>query len=101
MKNRLIFLAAFALPLAAHGQAFPSKPIRMVTQFSAGASGDTGLRTITGPLSELLGQPVVVDNRAGAGGVVAAETVKTAAPDGYTLLCATSATQVIRPFVSK
>jgi tripartite-type tricarboxylate transporter receptor subunit TctC len=94
-------LPGLLLPVLAAAQSFPVKPVRMVTQFSAGASGDVGLRTITGPLSELLGQPVVVDNRAGAGGVVAAEMVKNAPPDGYTLLCATSATQVIRLYVAK
>jgi tripartite-type tricarboxylate transporter receptor subunit TctC len=73
----------------------------MVTQFSAGASGDTVVRTMTGPLAEILGQPVVVDNRAGAGGVVAAEIVKSAAPDGYTLFAGTSATQIIRLYIAK
>jgi tripartite-type tricarboxylate transporter receptor subunit TctC len=73
----------------------------MVTQFSAGASGDTVVRTVTAPLSELLGQPIVVDNRAGAGGVLAAEIVKSAPPDGYTLFAGTSATQVIRLYLSK
>jgi tripartite-type tricarboxylate transporter receptor subunit TctC len=94
-------LLACLLPLAVQGQVFPSKPVRMVTQFSAGASGDTVVRTVTGPLGELLGQPVVVDNRAGAGGVLAAELVKGAAPDGYTLFAGTSATQVIRLYVAK
>ena len=82
-------------------QAFPNKPIRLVAQFAAGASGDTVVRTIATPLSEIIGQPVVVDNRAGAGGVVAAEIVKSAAPDGYTLFAGTSATQVIRLYLSR
>ena len=86
---------------AARAQAFPVKPIRMVTQFSAGASGDTVVRTITAPLGEMLGQPVVVDNRAGAGGVLAAELVKQAPPDGYTLFAGTSATQIIRLYIAK
>jgi tripartite-type tricarboxylate transporter receptor subunit TctC len=94
-------LVACLVPLAAYAQSFPSRPIRMVTQFSAGSSGDTVVRTLTAPLSDILGQPVVVDNRAGAGGVLAAELVKTAAPDGYTLFAGTSATQVIRLYVAK
>jgi tripartite-type tricarboxylate transporter receptor subunit TctC len=93
-------LMATALPIA-QAQQFPTKPVRMVTQFSAGASGDTVVRTVTAPLSELLGQPVVVDNRAGAGGVLAAEIVKSAAPDGYTLFAGTSSTQIIRLYVAK
>ena len=97
-------LAALFLPalfLHANAQTYPAKPIRVVTQFAGGASGDTVVRTITAPLSEILGQPVVVDNRAGAGGVVAAELVKQAPPDGYTLFAGTSATQIIRLYVAK
>ena len=102
MLARTTLLASLALAATgASAQAFPSKPIRMVTQFSAGASGDTVVRTVTAPLSELLGQPIVVDNRAGAGGVLAAEIVKSAPPDGYTLFAGTSATQVIRLYLSK
>src|SRR4051812_30903533 len=99
--SKLVAMLCLFLPLLACAQQFPTKPIRMVAQFSAGSSGDTMVRTLTGPMSELLGQPVVVDNRAGAGGVVAAEIVKTAAPDGYTLFAGTSATQVIRLYLSR
>jgi tripartite-type tricarboxylate transporter receptor subunit TctC len=105
--HRFIGLAvAAAAALSTHwqgacAQSFPAKPIRMVTQFNAGASGDTVVRTITAPLGEALGQPVIVDNRAGAGGVVAAELVRQAAPDGYTLFAGTSATQIIRLYVAK
>ncbi len=105
-KHRLLLAASCgAVCVAAHlpvaAQTFPAKPIRMVTQFSAGSSGDTMVRTLTAPLSEIVGQPVVVDNRAGAGGVLAAEIVKQAAPDGYTLFAGTSATQIIRLYVAK
>jgi tripartite-type tricarboxylate transporter receptor subunit TctC len=105
--HRFAGLAVVAVAaLAAHAQSacaqgFPAKPIRMVTQFSAGASGDTVVRTITAPLAEVIGVPVVVDNRAGAGGVLAAEIVKQAPPDGYTLFAGTSSTQIIRLYIAK
>jgi tripartite-type tricarboxylate transporter receptor subunit TctC len=88
---------AFAGPVSA--QSWPAKPIRVVTQFAPGSSGDTTLRVIVPIISQDVGQPVVIDNRAGGGGMVAAELVARAAPDGYTILCATSATQVVRPFM--
>ena len=83
----------------AMAQAFPAKPVRVITQFAPGSSGDTTLRVITPIISQDLGQPVVIDNRAGGGGMVAAELTVRAAPDGYIILCATSATQVVRPFM--
>lgn len=94
-------LSALMTVSGAQGQAYPSKPVRIITQFSAGSSGDTVVRTVTQPLSELMGQPIVVENQAGAGGVVAAQQVARSAPDGYTLMAGTSATQVIRRFMSK
>lgn len=91
--------AAVVFSSQATAQGFPSKPVRVVTQFAPGSSGDTTLRVITPIISQDLGQPVVIDNRAGGGGMVAAELTVRAAPDGYTILCATSATQVVRPFM--
>ena len=85
----------------AQAQSYPVKPVRVVTQFAAGAAGDVLTRIITTQLQESLGQPMVVDNRPGAGGVVAAETVARAAPDGYTLLVAGPGTQVIRVYLVK
>jgi tripartite-type tricarboxylate transporter receptor subunit TctC len=82
-------------------QGYGEKPIRLVIRFSAGASGDATMRTVAGPWSELIGQPVVIENRAGAAGVLAAEAVAKAAPDGSTLLGTTPATQVFRQFLAK
>lgn len=78
-------LSTALIPTLALSQAYPAKPIRMVTEFGAGAGGDIILRVVTTAMSEVLGQPIVVENRAGAGGVLAAEAVVRAAPDGYTL----------------
>lgn len=75
---------------AAHAQQWPAKPIRIVNAFSPGGSSDTLARTIGQPLSERLGQAVVVESRTGAGGNIGAEAVAKAAPDGYTLLMGTA-----------
>lgn len=94
--KRFISSLAVAL-LAAHvatAQTFPSKPIRIVVPFGAGGVADLTARTVAQKLSESLGQPVVIDNKPGAGGVVAGDTVAKAEPDGYTLLLMSNATAV-------
>lgn len=83
----------------AQGEAFPNRPVRIFVGFAAGAFNDIMVRTITPKLSERLGQPVVVENRGGAGGNIAAEAVARAAPDGYTLLAAPTSTLAINPFI--
>jgi tripartite-type tricarboxylate transporter receptor subunit TctC len=75
-----------ASPSIAQAQNYPNRPIRMVLPFSPGGAADTPGRMLMYKLSEVLGQQVFVDNRPGAGGTIAAESVARATPDGYTLL---------------
>lgn len=82
----------------AHG--YPDKPVRVVVPYAAGGGLDTITRLVAKSLNELLGQSFLVDNRAGAGGVIGAEVVARAAPDGYTLLMAGNPELVIAPSLS-
>jgi len=71
-------------------QKFPVKPIRMVSAFAPGGGTDILARAIAAPVSEALGQPIVVDNRPGAGGAIGSDFVARAAPDGYTIIMVAS-----------
>ena len=101
MQACLVFAASLIATAASSAQAFPEKPIRMITELAAGSGGDVYLRRLLPHISSALGQPVVLDNRAGAGGVVAAEFVARAAPDGYTVLAATQNALIMRRFLAK
>ena len=87
-------LAASAFASLALAQAFPTKPIRIIVPFGAGGIADITARTVAQSMSETLGQQVLVDNRPGAGGIVASEAVAKALPDGYTLLLMSNGTAV-------
>ncbi len=93
-------LATIAAPAAAQGQAWPAKPLRLIQGFPAGSTVDVLARPVAARLSEQLGQPVVVENRAGATGVIANEFVARAAPDGYTLLAAPSSSLTSTPHLN-
>src|SRR5579862_5554011 len=73
-----------ALPLVATAQTYPDRPIRMILPLPAGSATDGVARFIAEDLRKALGQPVVVENQPGADGIIAAQNVKRAAPDGYT-----------------
>jgi tripartite-type tricarboxylate transporter receptor subunit TctC len=79
----------------ASAQGYPAKPIRIVVPFSAGGPTDITVRQVAPRLTELLGQPIVVDNRAGATGIIGAEMVAKSPPDGYTLLMGTASVVAI------
>jgi tripartite-type tricarboxylate transporter receptor subunit TctC len=100
-RHLLGFIAALAasraLPAAAQTTAFPSRPIRLVVPQAPGGNSDTFGRILAQQLTERLGQQVVVENRAGAGGTVGSALVAKAAPDGYTLLVADNGTHAIAP----
>ncbi len=82
-----VVVAAFVAGIAgAHAQAWPTRPIRVISPFPAGSASDTTSRVVLGKLQEILGQPMVVENKAGAGGVLGFADVAKADPDGYTLV---------------
>ena len=105
-RRRWVFsAAALCIASLAAGAALaadcPDRPIRLVVPFPAGGATDLMARTLGQKLADRLGQSVVIDNRAGAGGGVGAEAVATAAPDGYTLLFATMGSLTINPNLYK
>ena len=93
MRKVLLVLAAFTFAQPAAAQTYPTKPIRIVVPFAPGTATDNLVRPLTEGMSANLKQPVVIDNRVGAVGKIAAEHVAKAAPDGYTVLA--GATTVI------
>ena len=104
LTRRAILLAttlvAAALPAAAQAP-FPTKPMRMVVPFAVGGATDVIARILGAKMTELLGQQVLVDNRAGAGGNIGSDLVAKAAPDGYTFLAATGSTHTFNPVLYK
>jgi tripartite-type tricarboxylate transporter receptor subunit TctC len=85
----LIAAVGVAAAGAASAQSFPSRPIRILVPFAPGGTTDTVARTIGAKLSEVIGQPVIVENRAGGGTIIGTEALAHAAPDGYTIMLAT------------
>src|SRR5262245_16564135 len=97
---RLVIVAALAAlaAQAAHAQTYPDKPVHVIVPFTAGSASDTAARVVAQAMSARLGQPVVVDNRPGAGGTIGAGLVAKAAPDGYTLLVHSSG-HTVNPWI--
>ncbi len=102
-REAAAFFAALGLASitpSGHTQgAWPAKPIRIIVPFAAGVSPDVVARLISEPLARALGQPVVVDNRAGAAGIIGAEAAARSAPDGYTLFMTVNSIMGVNPNV--
>jgi tripartite-type tricarboxylate transporter receptor subunit TctC len=110
MNMRCVFTAVLSacvmLPMLAHAQAagntsYPNRPIRVVVPGSAGSANDFTARAIAQRFTQAWGQQIVIDNRSGAGGIIAHEIAARANPDGYTLIFSTSAGLVINPLLYK
>ena len=95
----LASVALLSVALGATAQSWPAKPIRVISPFSAGSTVDLHARLIATPLGELLGQPVVVENKAGAGGAIGLDAVAKSAPDGYTIGIGTTGPMTINPYL--
>jgi tripartite-type tricarboxylate transporter receptor subunit TctC len=110
MKRQVIlrtidFLKSMCLPLIFLGcscvfsQNFPYKPIKLIVPFAPGGGADIVARTISQPMAQLLGQPLVIENKPGGGGTLAADYVAKSTPDGYTLLYTTPGPQMTNPYL--
>jgi tripartite-type tricarboxylate transporter receptor subunit TctC len=105
--NRRAFLASTAVSAAAlatgpaFAQQYPSKPVRIIVPFGAGSTTDIVTRIVAAPLSQALGQPVIVENKPGADGVIGAVEAKRAAPDGHTLFVGTNTPLSAAPHLQK
>src|SRR6478609_2982354 len=101
ISRRTLLLALGASPLAARAAfaAYPERPIHLVVPFAPGGNADVVGRVVAEEIHRALGQPVVVDNRGGAGGSIGAEAVAHSAADGYTLLVGSNGPLTVNPFV--
>lgn len=93
-------IATLLLGAAAQAQPYPNRPVKLIVAFAPGTGSDILGRFVAARMSEALGQPVVIENRAGAGGVIGSESVAKSAPDGYTLLLGTNATLITSPLLA-
>ncbi|HUF81409.1 MAG TPA: tripartite tricarboxylate transporter substrate binding protein [Burkholderiales bacterium] len=98
MKRLLLAVIALCLPMGVLAQAYPAKPVRIVVPFPAGGPADIFGRGLAQGMSAELGQPVIVDNIGGVGGVLGVDRVAKAAPDGYMLALNSASTLAIAPF---
>jgi len=94
-------IAAALIASVAGAQNYPVKPVRVILSVPAGATPDVTARLVTPGLANVLGQPMVVDNRGGAGGLIGAEIVSKATPDGYTIFISSPGALTILPHLRK
>jgi tripartite-type tricarboxylate transporter receptor subunit TctC len=102
MNRRALFgtaLAAASLPAALHAQSWPTRPLRLVVPYAPGGTSDIIARLVAPGMQQTLGQPVVIENRPGAGGNVGTGAVARAEPDGYSLVLGTGGTLTINPSI--
>src|SRR4051812_40543892 len=92
--KQCLFAVALVFSSAATAQSFPTKPIRVVVPFPPGGGTDIVARTVTPKMAEILGQPFIVENRAGAGGNIGTDAVAKSPADGYTLLVASASSAI-------
>jgi len=97
----LIGIWVLLLPIAASAQDFPTKPIRLIVPFPPGGPNDIIARVVGQKMSELVRQPIIVDNRGGQGGVLGTDAVAKAAPDGYTIAITSAGALAISPSMEK
>src|SRR5271169_3350784 len=97
----MALLAVVALTVCAHAEEYPARPITMIVGFPPGGSTDATARILQDPLSQALGQTIVIDNRGGAGGTTGAAAVANALPDGYTLLFSVNAALTMNMYLQK
>ena len=93
----LAVAAIASVASVAHAQSFPTKPIRLIIPFAPGGTTDIVGRGVADQMSRILGQPVVVENRAGGGGSIGADAIAKAPPDGYTIGISTVSTMAVNP----
>ena len=98
---RLISIALLAAAGAAHAQTYPNRPVKVIVPWPPGQATDLAARIVAEKLAQALGQPFVIENKPGAGGMIGTETVVKAAPDGYTILAASSGPISIMPNLQK
>src|SRR5678810_423216 len=101
MKTIAAFLAGLAFAGAAWAQAYPTRPVRVVVPWPPGQATDIAARLLAQKLQESLGQPFVIDNRAGAGGSIGTALVAKSPADGYTLLAASSGPVSVMPSLAR